>query len=115
MLSSYWYKYCGIVGGEDPIVNDVTVGSSLRAFRRRRRWTQRELARRSELSAGYLGLLELDSRHPERDKLWQLCQALALTVEDTDGILLSAGYSPSSEAAKEALGCHRKDQLPVPV
>src|SRR5437763_1060916 len=83
--------------------NTNTLGSSLRAFRRRRKWSQQELARQSGISASYLGLLELDARHPEQQRLSQLCTALGLTAEETDDTFLLAGYSPRSEEALEAL------------
>lgn len=80
-----------------------TLGSKLRAFRRRKAWTQKHLAQRSGLSSSYIGLLELDDRRPEREKLAQLCKALALSPQEADDLFLTAGYSPLTEETMQAL------------
>lgn len=84
-------------------MNSNTLGSKLRAFRRGKGWTQKYLADQSGLSSGYIGLLELNQRRPERKKLARVCQVLELSPEETDDLFLTAGYSPNTKETQEVL------------
>jgi transcriptional regulator with XRE-family HTH domain len=69
-------------------------GGVLREKRRGRELTQRELSKRSRLSAGYLGMLELNHRRPKREIVERICEGLELDALEANELLLAAGFSP---------------------
>jgi transcriptional regulator with XRE-family HTH domain len=97
--------------------------SQLRWWRRRRGWSQLELAGRAGVSQRHLSFLELGRAAPSRDMVIRL--AATLDLRQQNGLLTAAGFAPvwretpfgSPELAgvREALGHIMAQQQPFPV
>jgi len=72
----------------------ATFADLLRTFRVTRGLSQARLARRAQLDHSYLSRLEAGTRVPSRDTVLQLCTALRLSLDETDALLIAAGYTP---------------------
>ena len=66
----------------------------LRGWRRRRGWSQLELAGRAGISQRHLSFLELGRSAPSRDMVLKLASALDLPLRQHNGLLVSAGFAP---------------------
>src|SRR5215469_7055460 len=66
----------------------------LRWWRRRRGWSQLELAGRAAISQRHLGFLELCRASPSRDMVVRLATALNVPLRQHNALLLAAGYAP---------------------
>jgi transcriptional regulator with XRE-family HTH domain len=66
----------------------------LRWWRRRRGWSQLELAGRAEVSQRHLGFLELERSSPSRDMVIRLATALDVPLRQQNALLLAAGFAP---------------------
>jgi len=65
----------------------------LREHRRRLRISQPEVARRSELSLSAIKAYESGQRHPSREALAAIIEALGLAVEHANRLMAGAGYA----------------------
>lgn len=78
----------------------MTFGNALRDLRRRTDKSRYRLAQYTGIDQAYILRLETGERtHPSRDVVMMLALALvenseAVTVDDIDEMLLSAGYAP---------------------
>ncbi len=62
-----------------------TVATQLRKLRNARDWTQKELARRSGVSHGYIARLEIAMQEPSLKVLEKLAAAFGITVGELLG------------------------------
>jgi transcriptional regulator with XRE-family HTH domain len=70
------------------------VGELLRDWRRRRRWSQLELAVEAEVSTKHLSFLETGRSQPSREMVLRLAERLEVPLRERNALLLSAGYAP---------------------
>ncbi len=68
--------------------------SCLRWWRRRRAWSQLELADRAGISQRHLSFLERGRASPSREMVLRLAGALDLPLRQHNGLLLAAGFAP---------------------
>src|SRR3954452_24402430 len=66
----------------------------LRWWRRRRGWSQLELAGRADISQRHLSFLELSPAAPSRDMVIRLAAALDVPLRQQNALLLAAGFAP---------------------
>jgi len=69
-------------------------GDILRAWRRRRRLSQLDLALEAEISQRHLSCLESGRARPSRAMLLHLAERLGIPLRDRNALLLAAGYAP---------------------
>jgi transcriptional regulator with XRE-family HTH domain len=69
--------------------------AALRSSRRRRGWSQLELAGRASISPRHLGFLELGRAAPSRAMVIHLATALGLSLRQQNSMLLAAGFAPA--------------------
>ncbi|MGD0704687.1 MAG: helix-turn-helix transcriptional regulator [Trebonia sp.] len=69
-------------------------GQTLRAWRRRRRLSQLELASRTGVSTRHLSCLETGKANGSRQLLLYLADELDVPLRDRNELLLAAGYAP---------------------
>jgi transcriptional regulator with XRE-family HTH domain len=81
------------------------VGDHLRAWRRRRRMSQLDLAGEAEISSRHLSFVETGRANPSRDMVLRLADRLDVPMRERNVLLVAAGYAPlfpeSSLAAPE--------------
>lgn len=66
----------------------------LRWWRKRRGWSQLELAGRAGVSQRHLGFLELGRASPSREMVMRLAAALDVPLRQQNRLLLAAGFAP---------------------
>ena len=66
----------------------------LRWWRKRRGWSQLELAGRADVSQRHVGFLELGRASPSREMVMRLAAALDVPLRQQNGLLLAAGFAP---------------------
>jgi transcriptional regulator with XRE-family HTH domain len=66
----------------------------LRAWRRRRGWSQLELAGRAEISQRHLSFLEIGRASPSREMVARLAATLDLPLRQHNALLVAAGFAP---------------------
>ncbi|MFF2850886.1 helix-turn-helix domain-containing protein [Streptomyces sp. NPDC058001] len=71
------------------------VGALLRDWRRRRRFSQLDLALLADTSARHLSCVETGRAHPSRTMLLRLSAALDIPLRERNTLLLAAGYAPA--------------------
>lgn len=71
-----------------------SVGDMLRAWRRRRRLSQLDLALGAEISTRHLSFVETGRAAPSRQVLMRLAEELALPLRGRNALLVAAGYAP---------------------
>ena len=71
------------------------VGPLLRAWRRRRRLTQLELALDSGVSARHLSFVETGRSKPGREMLLRVAEKLQIPFREQNQLLLAAGHAPA--------------------
>jgi len=69
-------------------------GDILRAWRRRRRLSQLDLALEAEISQRHLSCLESGRARPSRAMLLHLAERLGIPLRERNALLLAAGYAP---------------------
>jgi transcriptional regulator with XRE-family HTH domain len=69
-------------------------GSGLRAWRRRRRVSQLELAQRAGTTQRHLSYVEQGRSRPGRTMVLRLAESLELSLRERNSLLLAAGYAP---------------------
>jgi transcriptional regulator with XRE-family HTH domain len=70
------------------------VGTLLRDWRRRRRWSQLELACEAGVSTKHLSFLETGRSQPSREMVLRLAEQLEVPLRERNALLLAAGYAP---------------------
>jgi transcriptional regulator with XRE-family HTH domain len=70
------------------------VGTLLRDWRRRRRWSQLELACEAGVSTKHLSFLETGRSQPSREMVLRLAEQLDVPLRERNALLLAAGYAP---------------------
>jgi transcriptional regulator with XRE-family HTH domain len=70
------------------------VGTLLRDWRRRRRWSQLELAVEAGVSTKHLSFLETGRSQPSREMVLRLAEQLDVPLRERNALLLAAGYAP---------------------
>ena len=101
-----------------------TVGDLLRDWRRRRRFSQLDLAGEAEVSTRHLSFIESGRAIASREMLLRLAERLGIPLRERNRLLLAGGYAPihrerplaASEmtAAREAIEAVLKAHLPFP-
>ncbi|MFJ6569699.1 helix-turn-helix domain-containing protein [Streptomyces sp. NPDC091292] len=71
------------------------VGALLRDWRRRRRFSQLDLALLADTSARHLSCVETGRAHPSRTMLLRLSVALDIPLRERNTLLLAADYAPA--------------------
>jgi len=71
----------------------TTAGDMLRAWRRRRRLSQLDLALGAEISSRHLSFVETGRSAPSRQVLMRLAEELALPLRSRNALLVAAGYA----------------------
>lgn len=70
------------------------VGNLLRQWRKRRRWSQLDLACEAEISTRHLSFVETGRSHPSRDMLLHLAERLDIPLRERNVLLIAAGFAP---------------------
>jgi transcriptional regulator with XRE-family HTH domain len=68
--------------------------AKLRWWRRRKGWSQLDLALRADVSQRHVSFLELARASPSRDMVVRLAAALDVPLRHCNGLLLAAGFAP---------------------
>lgn len=71
------------------------VGLLLRAWRRRRKLSQLDLALMADTSTRHLSCVETGRARPSREMVLRLAEHLDVPLRDRNGLLLAAGYAPA--------------------
>jgi transcriptional regulator with XRE-family HTH domain len=77
------------------VIAQMSVGELLASWRRRRRWSQLDLASEAGISQRHLSFVESGRSNPSRDMVLHLAECLSVPVRDRNGLLVAAGYAPS--------------------
>jgi transcriptional regulator with XRE-family HTH domain len=72
-----------------------SVGSLLREWRQRRRFSQLHLACEAEISSRHLSFLETGRSLPSREMVLHLAEALRVPLRERNVLLMAAGYAPA--------------------
>ncbi|GAA3886169.1 helix-turn-helix transcriptional regulator [Streptomyces sedi] len=80
--------------GMSVAVEVLPVGTLLRTWRERRRFSQQELSNRSRVSTRHLSRVETGKAHPTPEMLMRLSDNLDVPLRDRNRLLLAAGYAP---------------------
>jgi transcriptional regulator with XRE-family HTH domain len=70
------------------------VGALLREWRRRRRFSQLDLATEADISARHLSFVETGRSRPSRDMVLRLAERLAVPLREQNVLLVAAGFAP---------------------
>ena len=70
----------------------------LRTWRRKRRWSQLELALASGVSQRHVSFLESGRARPSRGMILQLSETLEVPLRERNGWLMAAGFAPLFQA-----------------
>ena len=73
---------------------DGDFATRLRAWRRRRGWSQLDFAGRAGVSQRHVSFLELGRAAPSRDMVIRLAVTLDLPLRQQNALLVAAGYAP---------------------
>ena len=87
-----WRRSVVIVSGM--ITTTETVGEVLRDWRRRRRFSQLDLAGEADISTRHLSFVESGRAVPSRGMLLRLAETLRLSLRERNRLLLAGGYAP---------------------
>ncbi|GAA4659905.1 helix-turn-helix domain-containing protein [Gordonia humi] len=74
--------------------SDPDVGTLLRLWRRRRRFSQQELSDLSTVSTRHLSRVETGRAHPTSEMVLHLADHLDVPLADRNRLLLAAGFAP---------------------
>jgi len=75
-------------------IENETVGDLLREWRRRRRFSQLDLALEADVSARHVSFIESGRSSASRSLLLRLAETLALPLRERNRLLLAGGYAP---------------------
>ncbi len=70
------------------------VGTRLREWRERRRWTQLAFACEAEISSKHLSFIETGRSKPSREMLLHLAELLEVPLRERNELLVAAGFAP---------------------
>jgi transcriptional regulator with XRE-family HTH domain len=73
---------------------EATVGNVLRDWRRRRRFSQLDLAGEAQVSSRHLSFVESGRAGASRELLLRLAEGLDMPLRERNRLLLAAGYAP---------------------
>ena len=73
---------------------DTSVGGVLRDWRRRRRFSQLDLAGEAQVSSRHLSFVESGRAAASRDLLLRLAEGLDMPLRERNRLLLAGGYAP---------------------
>jgi len=73
------------------------IGARLREWRRRRRFSQLDLACEAEVSTRHLSFVETGRSAPSREMVLRLAGALEIPLRERNALLLAAGFAPVFE------------------
>lgn len=73
---------------------EATVGGVLRDWRRRRRFSQLDLAGEAQVSSRHLSFVESGRAGASRELLLRLAEGLDMPLRERNRLLLAAGYAP---------------------
>src|SRR4051794_6842556 len=76
------------------VADGVDVGSLLRTWRERRRFSQLELSNRSQVSTRHLSRVETGKAHPTSEMVLHLADHLDVPLRERNRLLLAAGFAP---------------------
>lgn len=76
------------------MANTNGFASTLRTWRKRKGWSQLQLASRADISQRHLGFLELGRASPSREMVIRLAMTLDLSLRQQNAMLLAAGFAP---------------------
>jgi transcriptional regulator with XRE-family HTH domain len=76
------------------MARDNEFAAKLRDWRRKRGWSQLELAHRADISQRHLSFLELGRAAASRDMVLRLAAALDVPLRQHNALLLAAGFAP---------------------
>jgi transcriptional regulator with XRE-family HTH domain len=79
-------------------VQNQTVGTMLRDWRRRRHLSQLDLACEADISSRHLSFLETGRSQPSREMILHLAERLDIPLRERNALLLAAGYAPVFKA-----------------
>ncbi len=88
----------------------VNGGKLLASLRQKAGLTQTELASRAQLSRSMVAQLEIGERRPSRKLLRSICDAMSITPEDEQQLLLSYEFTPSGETPEQIAAYLRADK-----
>jgi transcriptional regulator with XRE-family HTH domain len=74
---------------------DASFAAGLRSWRRRRGWSQLELAGRAGISQRHLSFLEIGRASPSREMVARLAATLDLPLRQHNVLLIAAGFAPA--------------------
>jgi transcriptional regulator with XRE-family HTH domain len=99
-------------------------GEHLRAWRRRRRMSQLDLAGEADISTRHLSFVETGRSVPSREMVLRLAERLDVPLRERNALLVAAGYAPmyrerplddpALAAAREAVQLILKSHEPYP-
>lgn len=69
-------------------------GTLLRSWRKRRRFSQLDLALAAEVSQRHLSFVESGRAAPSRDMVLRLAEPLSIPLRERNGLLTAAGFAP---------------------
>jgi transcriptional regulator with XRE-family HTH domain len=75
-------------------LQNQTVGTMLRDWRRRRQLSQLDLACEADISSRHLSFLETGRSQPSREMILHLAERLDVPLRERNVLLLAAGYAP---------------------
>jgi transcriptional regulator with XRE-family HTH domain len=75
-------------------LQNQTVGTMLRDWRRRRHLSQLDLACEADISSRHLSFLETGRSQPSREMILHLADQLDIPLRERNALLLAAGYAP---------------------
>src|SRR5271163_1901131 len=74
--------------------SEAEFAARLRSWRRRRGWSQLELAGRAGISQRHLSFLEIGRAAPSRDMVARLATTLDVPLRQHNELLVAAGFAP---------------------
>ena len=72
----------------------MTFGDALRDWRRRRRFSQLQLATEADVSQRHVSFLETGRARPSREMVVHLATVLDVPMREQNGLLMAAGFAP---------------------
>jgi transcriptional regulator with XRE-family HTH domain len=78
-----------------PVAERPSIGTLLREWRHRRRFSQLDLALDAGVSARHVSFIETGRSRPSAEMVVQLADHLDVPLRDRNSLLLAAGYAPA--------------------
>ncbi len=74
--------------------NSPQIGTMIRTWRERRRYSQLSLAVEAEISQRHLSFVESGRSRPSREMLLRLSEQLSIPLRERNSLLIAGGYAP---------------------